>query len=376
MPASDERPALSLRKKLLFAILPSLVLVLAAEAVLRLTGAADRCPGYANNILWVCDPVLHFRSNPGQVIHGRRLNRLGFRSREFTSKPPGTFRVLALGDSCTFGVISPGQTNALGYVREPYPQRLERLAAEEFGPGAVEVLNAAVPGYNTYQGIMLLRTTLRGLSPDLITARFGWNDLFMSAGAAAGKAFREPATAAGRAAQDLLLHTAIYRFSQRLGMALGPALRRRASVPPSRPAAWRPNIPLEQYAHNLRRIADLGRAQGVEVWFLTTPHAFLLDEYRGRSDRFGPASSAGLLLAFNGIPSFERLIEIHAAYNEATRRVGAEIGVPVIDMAAAYSQHAGEHLFAPGDVLHPTQQGHDLEARTLLEELRKRMRGT
>jgi phospholipase/lecithinase/hemolysin len=40
----------------------------------------------------------------------------------------------------------------------------------------------------------------------------------------------------------------------------------------------------------------------------------------------------------------------------------------VIDMEAAYRRHAAEHLFFE-DVLHPTQEGHDLEAEVLYERL-------
>lgn len=80
--------------------------------------------------------------------------------------------------------------------------------------------------------------------------------------------------------------------------------------------------------------------------------------------------SAKQLIAFNGIPSFERLIEIHDDYNQARREVGAELGVPVVDMDAAYRAHADQALFLQTDLPHPTAIGHALEALTLYERLR------
>ena len=133
---------LPLWKKLLFAVLPTALLLGGAELTLRWSGAADRCPGYRDNILWVCDPLLYFRINPAQVIEGRPLNRAGFRSAEFEPRVEGATRVLALGDSRTYGLISPDQTNSLETLSEPYPQKLQRLADARLGPGRLEVLNA------------------------------------------------------------------------------------------------------------------------------------------------------------------------------------------------------------------------------------------
>jgi lysophospholipase L1-like esterase len=360
--------ALSLRKRLVFASLPVVTLVFVAEVLLRLTGAAERCPSYRGSILLTCDPILYFRPNPNQAIDGRRLiNRAGFRGREFGPKQPGVYRIITLGDSCTFGIISPDQRNRLAYIREPYPQRLQAIAAERLGSDRVEVLNAAVPGYNSYQGLMLLRTKLRGLDPDLITVRFGWNDHLMSPERHIGNAFHEPATALGRGVQDLLLRTALYPFSQRLGMQVRLWLEGGDAAGPPLPARWEPNVPLPEYRHNLRRIVAIARERHSVVWLLTSPQAFVTADHQLEEHPFALTSAAQTLLRFNAIPSFERLIQIHEAYNDATRAVGKELGVPVVDMAAAY--RGGSGLFSVGDVLHPTQAGHDLEAETLYQEL-------
>jgi lysophospholipase L1-like esterase len=63
------------------------------------------------------------------------------------------------------------------------------------------------------------------------------------------------------------------------------------------------------------------------------------------------------------------MMEIHDAYNAATRAVAAELGVALIDMAEVYRQHADRPLFSMLDILHPTPAGHRLEAEALYTQL-------
>jgi lysophospholipase L1-like esterase len=356
----------SLGKRIVFAAIPLLVLLLGLELVVGGLGLDESCRSPFNeNAVWACDPILNFKLKPSLLVRGQPLNRAGFRSREFTAKPEGVFRVLSLGDSCTFGIIT---RRTFEYIPEPYPQRLERLAAERLGAGKIEVLNAGVAGYNSFQGVMLMRTKLRDLEPDLVTVRYGWNDHFMAALDGGAYSYREPESAAVLAMQDLLLRTSLYGFFRRVAVDVRSLV---AARPTGRvaalPSEWRPTVPREAYRHNLRRIVQLARAEGARVWLLTSPHAFVTDANRDHYDDF--PMSAKQLLVFNALPSFERLIEIHDDYNDVTREVGAELGVTVVDMDAIYRAHASEPLFLATDVPHPSERGHALEAETLFERL-------
>jgi lysophospholipase L1-like esterase len=368
MTSAPDRLPLSVSKKLVFAGVTFLLLLAVAEVVVRLTGAAETCrSSYKDSPLWSCDPILSFKLKEGLAPAGKPLNRAGFRTHEFGPKRPGTYRIIALGDSCTFGMIV---NKFFEYIEKPYPQRLEEIAAERVGAGRIEVLNAGVPGANSYYGVMLLRSKLRGLSPDLITVRYGWNDHLMSRGGQNGSAYREPEDALILHVQDLLLRTALYPFVWRLALEV-QGLRHPYTKPTAAdiPKEWKPDVPLERYKRNLRRIAELGWAQGAEVWFLTSPTAFVTDENRGQYDKFPNTMAARALIHFSAIPSFERLIKIHDSYNAATREVAGELGVPVVDMDALYRQHAAAHLFGSTDVPHPTQEGHNLEAEALYARL-------
>jgi lysophospholipase L1-like esterase len=76
------------------------------------------------------------------------------------------FRVLALGDSCTFGLgVQDGET---------WPAQLEGVL--QVSGLDVEVINAGVPGYSAYQGRRLFETRGLALEPDLVLVTFGFND--------------------------------------------------------------------------------------------------------------------------------------------------------------------------------------------------------
>ena len=347
---------------LALAVVPLALVLLLAEGIVRWTGAAETCPNrFSNSDIWTCDPILHFKVNPELRPNDQPLNSDGFRSGEFGPKPPGVYRIIALGDSCTFGYIAGEE--GIRYVMQPYPLKLQRFIERRVGKGRVDVLNAAVPGYNSYQGVMLLRTKLRGLDPDLVTVRFGWNDHFLSASGERAGLYREPETRLGRLLEDLLLRTKLYPFVRRLGLEL-QALRRpvgdQVREAFQREREWAPTIPIEDYERNLRRMVEIGRSRGAAVWLLTAPR------------NPAPNDEAKRVLASHNRIDFDRLMQIHDEYNDAVRRVGAEVGALVVDMDRVYRRYEGEPVFLPTDVPHPAQGGHVLEAETLYAVLVRR----
>ena len=79
-----------------------------------------------------------------------RINALGLREdREYGRKPPGTYRILAIGDSFTMGVNVE--------LEDTYVKVLERLLESGSDGQTYEVINAGVPGYNTRQELTYLR---------------------------------------------------------------------------------------------------------------------------------------------------------------------------------------------------------------------------
>ena len=100
------------------------------------------------------------------------INSHGMRDREYEiPKPPGVYRILALGDSLTFGF---GAT-----VDETYTKVLERLLNDQPPPGLekrVEVLNTGVGNYNTAQEVGYYFARGKSFEPDMVVIGVSIND--------------------------------------------------------------------------------------------------------------------------------------------------------------------------------------------------------
>lgn len=143
-------------------------LVLAeAAATFLLRGGGGPTPG-------VRDPVVGFRLRPNNTyteVGGAvaSTNSRGFRGPEVVlPRPAGGIRILALGDSSTFGY---GVTPA-----EDYPGRLERLLSRRFPGRAVEVINAGTPGWDSANGLAFLVSEGLSWKPDVVLVSFGYNE--------------------------------------------------------------------------------------------------------------------------------------------------------------------------------------------------------
>lgn len=83
-------------------------------------------------------------------------------------KPPATFRIVAMGDSSTFGWgVDPGRT---------YARRLQDALRGEYPGAAIEVINLGVCGYSSLQGLVLLSRAAAQYQPDVVTLSYGSND--------------------------------------------------------------------------------------------------------------------------------------------------------------------------------------------------------
>jgi len=141
----------------------SLLLCLAlVEVTLR---ATTRYP--PNPSAYVEDFELGKRLIPGfeGKHHGSRIsiNSHGMRDREFSlERPAGTRRILALGDSWTFGVAVPQE--------KTWPKQLEQALAEHRGDGAprIEVMNTGVSGYETFNEARYYQRDLGRFEHDLV----------------------------------------------------------------------------------------------------------------------------------------------------------------------------------------------------------------
>ena len=130
------------------------------------------------NMYFEADPYTGYRHRPLAVgtypNHvPAKANSLGFRDAETTlEKPPGTFRILMLGDSFTVG--------ANVEQSEAYPQVLERLL-DSTSARRIEVINAGVGGYEPFHYAAFVEHYADNFDPDmLLLGFFVGNDTYSS----------------------------------------------------------------------------------------------------------------------------------------------------------------------------------------------------
>ncbi|TMA34269.1 MAG: SGNH/GDSL hydrolase family protein [Deltaproteobacteria bacterium] len=104
-----------------------------------------------------------------------RIDSMGFRGPERPLPTPhdGTYRILCVGDSITFG-FSVDQD-------APFARRLEELLRARYPSRPIEVVNAGVPGWSWVQGRRFLEREGLVLRPDLVIVGHGTNDQFFTA---------------------------------------------------------------------------------------------------------------------------------------------------------------------------------------------------
>jgi lysophospholipase L1-like esterase len=276
--------------------------------------------------------------------------------RTFAAKPPGTVRIIALGDSSTYGVNTP----------RPWPRRLEEILEREAGPGRFQVVNLGVPGYTAFQGRRVLETRGRRLEADVVVIAFGWNDHLLALGHSDAQQ-----EVGGAMVVSLRNHLASSRVYQ--GFSWLVAGLRSASVARSDPAGEDAGLgePLRRvgaaaFGMELQTLIRLARELGATPLLCTYPVAFQVLDDEG----LAPPEWVALTHTGPG-DSLGRLIRLHERYNEVVRATGRKLDVRVVDLDALFAGRDRHTLFdAPGgDLIHPADAGYDLMAASIYEAL-------
>ncbi len=100
-----------------------------------------------------------------------QYNRDGFRDNSYvTTKPRDKFRILAVGDSYTFG-------HGIQRLEDTFPKKLEKLLNQGMETPKFEVISFARPGWNTVDQLQYIYKKGFLYQPDLILLNFFHNDL-------------------------------------------------------------------------------------------------------------------------------------------------------------------------------------------------------
>ena len=109
----------------------------------------------------------NYRSRNGLNRH----NLLGYRGDEIEiPKPEGRFRIVVLGGSSTY-------TDAVEDYRKSFTYILQTILRDKYGYDKVEVVNAGVGGYSSFESLINLEFRVLDIEPDLIIVYHGTNDV-------------------------------------------------------------------------------------------------------------------------------------------------------------------------------------------------------
>jgi lysophospholipase L1-like esterase len=277
------------------------------------------------------------------------VNSRGFVGDEFQDPAPsGTIRMVTVGDSCTFGAGTTG---------ESYPGLLERHLNDAGHGRRYQVINAGIRGLNTELALRRLITKVMPLGPDVVTVYLGWNDLmkFEPMGQVEKPGIRILARMLDRLWVVKGMRKLLFYY-------LRPLVLTPATGPRSRTGAFRDYEPAV-FEQNLRRIIATVRDAGGRVVLFTLPSVvsddMTIEDLRRAQVVFPYYASA------YGVGD---LVDVIAAYNRAIRRMAKQEHVRLVDLALEIDGRPDRRsLFH--DTMHPSQKGRELIARILVQRL-------
>lgn len=194
------------------------------------------------DLYWVLNPN-HRLPDDARHIRGLVANAAGLREDHEipTNKPAGEYRVLFLGDSCTFGF------NVLH--NETFVEKVEQILKQRLPGTPVECVNCGVPGYSSYQGLEWLKRYGVQYQPDAVVATFGWND-----------------SRKWDVYTDVEHHERNVRSTPPGPLSMSAICRRvwqlRGALPPRAEKCFR--VPPDQYEVVMNQIAELARECGAQ----------------------------------------------------------------------------------------------------------------
>lgn len=285
---------------------------------------------------YVTDPHLGYALSPSQP----GINALGIRHGEIElPKPPGSTRVILLGDSLSF--------DEAGFA--------DRLADSWRERDDAELINAAIPGYTTYQERALLERRLIDLEPDLVLVQYCLNDnhRFLHRIAPDGKRLLTPEAKRALIPEGDGVLSAFARWSYLVVEVRRKLLLRETKS--KRPFAWEGREDLapawreeswREVEEHLSAIRDLCRDRGAALAVVAFPIEVQFEQ-RSLADR-------------------ERTMRPQRFLSRACSR----LGIPLLDLTQEFERApAPAELFRDG--LHLSDRGHSLAEQEVDAFLRR-----
>ena len=254
-------------------------------------------------------------------------------------KPAGTFRIVCLGDSVTFGYrvppVWPERPNDFNRDWLPYPMLIEKELRKANPKRRIEVFPMAVPGYTTHQGLAWLRRDIEHLQPDVVIASFGWNDASVS-------------DVPDREAIDTRWWPVAIRWLVDNSQAFAHATRwlRSRNGPPANPPTPRPRVSENEYIENFKAIVNLAREHRASAIVIGAPY---------RDSTTNPPEA-----------------QLMTAYRSALKSAMVQSQTPYLEILELTEAAGSVNEGFFGELIHPNHMGHRLMASELLKLMSER----
>lgn len=278
-----------------------------------------------------------------------RINADGFVGDPLAKSGPDLWRIVAVGDSCTFGG---------GNEVDTYPAMLGRLLSAKEPPGErIDVVNAGISGLNSELALRRLESRVPPLRPNVVTLYIGWNDLMKFDPLAQSEASAWSGVA--RAIDGLWLTKSLRKL---LFYHLRPHVREPATGPASRTGKFAHFVPTI-FEANLRAMIAAVRGMHAQPLVMTLPTVVRPDMTAADLRKAG--------VVFPYFPSAYAVgdfLDLLGAYNGVIRRVAAEENVPLVDLAARFDALADPKPYF-FDTMHTDPKGMELIAKDVARVL-------
>lgn len=288
-----------------------------------------------HDLFWRFRPSLDITS---RFFEGKRyrINSYGLRGDGIPPKSD-RIRLVFLGNSCTFGW---GMADNQTYVKQ-----LEMMINADPSLPKVEVINAGIPGYSSFQGRRFFLSDIVPLKPDILMAMFAWNDQWAAAGNIPDDEQKLPRQSIIDI-QNLLSRLKIYRMTKKLLLSavekpLSEELNRQKPV-------YR--VSFADFYDNLNAIVNYARVERIKPILLTSPIPSL--------DKYYPARSNS------------NMHDYHERYNMQTRLAARNNSADLIDIAQEFNKYDNLYDNAPKDPIHFNAEGHRIAAEAIYQYLK------
>jgi peptidoglycan/LPS O-acetylase OafA/YrhL/lysophospholipase L1-like esterase len=273
-----------------------------------------------------------------------RINNLGFRGPDIPRDKGDAFRVVALGESQTFGpTLRDGE--------KPWPELLQDLFDQHASCGRkIEVINAGTEAYTLENNLERMRRDILPLKPDLVLSTHGMNG-FLLFGL---RRVPEPNEPGVRPRASALIGRVVLTIER-----AAHDWRDRNSAQASAVTLAPPTdaeLMGGRYADEYRKLIALARDNGVDIALVDSTMSVNESSPREVKDFYGAV-----------FKPIDDIIAANVAHNRLVRILARQEGAPLIDMAAGVDGMWDDDLYL--DIVHFTEAGNERVAKLMFQAL-------